>query len=201
MPGHQHYPVTALQGLFQVLLYPLARLRFPDIRVMHPGFRSPFLQLHQQVERAALVGQIEDGVAHEHFVIEIDHVEPDDEIGAILDQLWAIFAVSFVIECLSLVWSPARDASLPNLVPRRQLANANSIGLVSTYGTLPLGALIFTVLVGLSEWMGGRVPIVGARPEALALLLDAGTFAFSERGYDHCTIAPALDGAPPESRS
>ena len=54
-------------------------------------------------------------------------------------QLWAIYALSFVIESFSLVWGPARDASLPNLVPRRQLANANSIALASTYGTLPLG--------------------------------------------------------------
>jgi dTMP kinase len=96
-----------------------------------------------------------------------------------LDDLWAIYALSFVIECLSLVWTPARDASLPNLVPRRQLANANSLGLASTYGTLPLGGIVFTVLVGLSEWVGGRVPFMDDRPEALALLLDAGTFAFS----------------------
>ena len=96
-----------------------------------------------------------------------------------LNDLWAIYAVSFVIECLSLVWTPARDASLPNLVPRRQLPNANSIGLASTYGTLPLGGIVFTVLVGLSEWVGGRVPFMADRPEALALFLDAGTFAFS----------------------
>jgi dTMP kinase len=96
-----------------------------------------------------------------------------------LDDLWAIYALSFLIECLSLVWTPARDASLPNLVPRRQLANANSLGLASTYGTLPLGGIVFTVLVGLSEWVGGRVPFMDDRPEALALLLDAGTFAFS----------------------
>jgi dTMP kinase len=96
-----------------------------------------------------------------------------------LNDLWAIYAVSFVIECLSLMWTPARDASLPNLVPRRQLANANSIGLASTYGTLPLGGIVFTVLVGLSEWVGGRVPFMADRPEALALFLDAGTFAFS----------------------
>src|SRR5437867_2930469 len=56
-----------------------------------------------------------------------------------LGKLWAIFFVSFVIESLSLLWTPARDASLPNLVPRRQLANANSLGLVATYGTLPRG--------------------------------------------------------------
>ena len=90
-----------------------------------------------------------------------------------------IFLLSFVIECLSLLWAPARDASLPNLVPRRQLANANSIGLVSTYGTLPLGGAVFAVLAAFSSWIGGRVPFLGDRPETLALLLDAGTFAFS----------------------
>ena len=52
-----------------------------------------------------------------------------------------IFALSFVIECFSLLWTPSRDASLPDLVPRRQLANANSLGLITTYATLPLGAL------------------------------------------------------------
>src|SRR5687768_18156519 len=35
---------------------------------------------------------------------------------AFLGQLWAIFLLSFAIECLSLLWTPARDASLPNMV-------------------------------------------------------------------------------------
>lgn len=98
---------------------------------------------------------------------------------AFFHQLWAIFLLSFAIECLSLLWTPARDASLPNLVPRRQLANANSIGLVSTYATLPLGAAIFTGLAGVSTSLGARVPFLGDSPESLALLLDAGTFIFS----------------------
>jgi dTMP kinase len=92
-----------------------------------------------------------------------------------LGKLWAIFAVSFAIECLSLLWTPARDASLPNLVPRRQLANANSLGLVSTYGTLPLGGAIFAFLAGTSS----LIPYFNVRPEYLALWLDAATFAFS----------------------
>lgn len=92
---------------------------------------------------------------------------------AFVGELWLIFLLSFVIECFSLLWSPARDASLPNLVPRRQLANANSIGLVSTYGTLPLGGAIFAVMAAFSAWAGI------ARPETFALLLDAATFAFS----------------------
>ena len=96
-----------------------------------------------------------------------------------LTELWAIYLLSFAIECLSLLWGPARDASMPNLVPRRQLMNANSLSLLSAYGTLPLGGAIFTVLVSLSTWMGQRVEVLGTQPESLALVLDAGTFLFS----------------------
>src|SRR5712692_6182975 len=67
-----------------------------------------------------------------------------------LPGLGWIFLMSFFIECLSLLWTPAKDASIPNLVPRRQLPNANSIGLISTYGTLPLGAAIYTALAGIA---------------------------------------------------
>jgi dTMP kinase len=103
-----------------------------------------------------------------------------------LGKLWLIFLVSFVIECFSLLWSPARDASLPNLVPRRQLANANSLGLVTTYGTLPLGGLIFAFLAGGSDLL----PVLSADPEALPLLLDAATFAFSAFMVSRITFPP-----------
>jgi len=98
---------------------------------------------------------------------------------AFVSQLWIIYLLSFVKEGLSLLWTPARDASLPNMVPRRQLANANAISLVSTYATLPLGGGVFAVLAAFSEWISARVPWVGGRPESLALLLDASSFAFS----------------------
>jgi dTMP kinase len=98
---------------------------------------------------------------------------------AFVRTLWAIYLLSFAIECLSLLWSPARDASLPNIVPRRQLANANSIGLVSTYATLPLGGAVFAVLAGLSTALHVQLPYLGTHPESLPLLLDAGTFIFS----------------------
>jgi dTMP kinase len=96
-----------------------------------------------------------------------------------LRELWAIYLLSFVIECLSLLWIPARDASLPNLVPRRQLSNANSLVLFSAYATLPLGGAAFAALTAISMWLGTRVPLLQAQPESLALILDAGTFVFS----------------------
>src|SRR3989441_7345140 len=83
-------------------------------------------------------------------------------------KLWLIFLVSFVIECLSLLWTPAKDASIPNLVPRGQLSNANSVGLVTTYGTLPLGATICTGLIGIAVAIGTKVHYFGRHPEFLA---------------------------------
>src|SRR6266487_3821046 len=68
--------------------------------------------------------------------------------------LRAIFLLSFLIECLSLLWTPAKDASIPNLVPRRQLANANSVSLITTYGTLPLGSALYVALVGVALGIG-----------------------------------------------
>jgi dTMP kinase len=97
----------------------------------------------------------------------------------LLDSLAAIYALSFAIECLSLVWTPARDAVIPNLVSRRQLGNANTLTLVTGYGTLPLGGIIFTALAAASTALGARVDYFAANPEAVALWLDAVTFGFS----------------------
>src|SRR5439155_4919392 len=80
-----------------------------------------------------------------------------------------------------MVWTPAKDASIPNMVPRRQLSNANSVGLITTYGTLPLGASIYTGLAGVAVGIGSRVHYFGGHPESLALWLDAFTFFFSAR--------------------
>ena len=98
-----------------------------------------------------------------------------------LPGLGYIFLVSFFIECLSLLWTPAKDASVPNLVPRRQLANANSVSIITTYGTLPLGASIFTLLTGFGDALGSHIHVFHARPEFLALWLDGITFFFSAR--------------------
>ena len=102
-----------------------------------------------------------------------------------LGPLWAIYLISFVIECFSLLWTPSRDASLPNLVPRRQLGNATSLGLVTTYGTLPLGGLVFAFLSGGSDLL----PWLQDNPTSLALWLDGATFAVSASLVSRIRIA------------
>jgi dTMP kinase len=90
-----------------------------------------------------------------------------------------IFGMSFLIECLSLLWTPARDAIIPSLVPRRQLSNANTIALATGYGTLPLGGIVYTALAGIGAALGGRIEYLDQNPQAIALWANALTFAFS----------------------
>jgi dTMP kinase len=90
-----------------------------------------------------------------------------------------IYTMSFLIECMSLLWTPARDAIIPNLVPRRQLSNANTIALATGYGTLPLGGIAYTAITALAVSIGGSVAYVGQNPESIALWLDGLTFFFS----------------------
>jgi dTMP kinase len=102
-----------------------------------------------------------------------------------------LYLLSFLIESLALVWTPARDASVPNLVPRRQLGNANSLGLVSTYGTLPLGGVVFLLLSGISTGLAARVPYLDTHREALAIWLDGGTFVFSAFMLSRISFPPS----------
>ncbi len=92
-----------------------------------------------------------------------------------VDSIAALVVASFALELLTLLWGPAKDASVPHLVPRESLTQANSLSLVASFGTFPLGALIFALLAGLAEWLSGFefLSLFDADQEALALYLDA----------------------------
>ena len=63
-----------------------------------------------------------------------------------VDSLLGLVLVSFALEILSLLWGPAKDASVPNLVDTKQLTSANSLGLFAAFGTFPLASLAFALL-------------------------------------------------------
>ena len=52
-------------------------------------------------------------------------------------------AASAALESLTLIWGPAKDASLPHFVPRAQLTHANSLSLIAVYGPWPLASILF----------------------------------------------------------
>ncbi|WP_239393368.1 dTMP kinase [Frankia sp. CiP3] len=91
---------------------------------------------------------------------------------------WLLVA-SLLIECVSLFWNPAKDASVPNLVPARRLAAANTLSLITTYGSAPLGAAVFSLLATLSRALATSVSFFETSPLDLALFFNATTFLVS----------------------
>jgi hypothetical protein len=62
-------------------------------------------------------------------------------VGSVADRdtaLVYLLLASFLIETVSLFWIPAKEASVPNLVPREQLEGANQLTLIATYGSAPV---------------------------------------------------------------
>ena len=98
-----------------------------------------------------------------------------------VDTLLGLFLASFLLEILTLLWSPAKDASVPNLVPADKLAAANSLSMAAAYGTFPVGSAVFASLAGLAAWLGhfDALRALQVNQESLALWVDAVTFLCS----------------------
>jgi MFS family permease len=86
--------------------------------------------------------------------------------------LWWLYVWAFLVEVASLVFLPARDASIPDLVGDDLLPVANGLILGSSYGTIPVGAGLFAAVAALPNAMFGRA-------YAVAFWVDAATFVVS----------------------
>ena len=94
--------------------------------------------------------------------------------------LWWLFVATFLIECVSLFWIPAKEASVPNLVRRDQLEEANQVSLVTTYGITPVAAaLVFSGLALLTSALARSFDFFDANRVDLALYINALTFLVS----------------------
>jgi predicted MFS family arabinose efflux permease len=92
-----------------------------------------------------------------------------------ITELWWIYLWAFVTELAGMVFLPARDASIPDLVDSDDdLAVANGLVLGSSYGMIPLGAGLYALVAALAG--GGGDGVWVAR---LVFAVDAATFAAS----------------------
>ena len=93
-----------------------------------------------------------------------------------------LLVASMILESLTLIWGPAKDASLPHFVKPSHLPHANSMSLLAIYGPWPLASVVFASLSFLGAFLGNHIPVLEGlqdSPEALALWVDSLTFGFS----------------------
>jgi dTMP kinase len=64
----------------------------------------------------------------------------------VVNKLTWLYVAQFLASCASLFWTPAKDASVPNLVPKDKLEQANQLSLFTTFGTAPVAGLLFSLL-------------------------------------------------------
>jgi dTMP kinase len=94
-------------------------------------------------------------------------------------EILALVLATLVIEVMSAMFAPAKDAVLPTLVRQDQLVQANQINLLTTYGTLPLGGIVYAGLVALAASIAPPESFLAARPIALPIWFNAASFWIS----------------------
>ncbi len=98
-----------------------------------------------------------------------------------VDTILGLVIASFVLEMATLFFSPAKEASVPNLVPQEYLTTANSLSLAAAYGTFPVASALFALLAKVAEWLGSIDALDALRTNqtAIAFYFNALTYLLS----------------------
>lgn len=137
-----------------------------------------------------LAGQIADRFNRKSIMIACDLIRA----GLVLllpfaSSIYQVYLVTFLLESFSLFFVPAKDASIPNLVKKEELSQANSLSYATTQLTMLIGltsgATILLVVHRLVErFKVVELPVIGkvashfVGPHA-TFVLDSATFVIS----------------------
>ncbi len=96
----------------------------------------------------------------------------------IVGSLTWLFIASFLIECFALFWRPAKEASVPRLLDRKdRLETANQLSLITTYGITPVAAAaVFALLSWITHNLAKQYPSVAGSQIDVAMYINAATF-------------------------
>ena len=95
-----------------------------------------------------------------------------------VDTLIGLIVASVLLELLTMMWQPAKEAMVPDLVPRERLTSANSLNVAAAYGMFPVAAGLAALLAKAAEAMSdeGWVTTMRLNEEGLAFYVDALSF-------------------------
>jgi dTMP kinase len=99
-------------------------------------------------------------------------------IPIVYTYFW-LYAAMILVECLTLFWSPAKEATVPNLVGKDKLENANQVSLLAAYGTAPIAAILFSLLTLFANAIESLFPFTIGGSVDIALYVNAASFAFA----------------------
>jgi dTMP kinase len=110
-----------------------------------------------------------------------------------VDTVLGLVLASLVLEIFTLMWSPAKEASVPNIVPADRLTSANSLSLGAAYGSFPVAAPVFAVLATLSTSLGHISVLHPFRinQSSLAFYVDVATFLTSAAMISTLKLPPS----------
>lgn len=95
-----------------------------------------------------------------------------------VDSVIGLVFASLVLELCTLLFSPAKEATVPNLVPAEHLTTANSLGLAAAYGTFPIASALFALLAKVADWLSGieALDFLETNQVAIAFYVNVATF-------------------------
>jgi len=127
-----------------------------------------------------LAGVIADRFDRRRLMVGVDIMRAAFYISIpIVHTYFWLYTAMILVECLTLFWSPAKEASVPNLVPRDKLENANQVSLLAAYGTAPIAAILFSLLTLLSGALAAISPLLPTNSVDVALYINAASFLFA----------------------
>jgi dTMP kinase len=127
-----------------------------------------------------IAGVIADRFDRRRLMVSVDLLRGALYISIpIVNTYFWLYAAMILVECLTLFWSPAKEASVPNLVPRENLESANQVSLLAAYGTAPVAAILFSLLTLLSGAIAAISPLIPSNSVDIALYLNAVSFFFA----------------------
>ena len=98
-----------------------------------------------------------------------------------VNAVWHLIVISLFLELFTLLWIPAKEAMVPNIVPKNRLATVNSFSLLATYGTFPLASLILLLVAPISKVLDdiGFLNFLRITDTSIAFYIDSLTFVGS----------------------
>jgi len=97
----------------------------------------------------------------------------------IVGNYFWLYTATVLVECFTLFWSPAKEATVPNMVPKNKLESANQVSLLAAYGTAPVAAIVFSLLALVSTAISKFLPAGYSSTADIALYIDAISFLYT----------------------